>query len=198
MLKITDTSTSPPGEWKWTEPSTGYTIRARAYSEFLRLVYNHRLGNLGLDIGEGWKERFEDDWCKQNNLDGTPFCEDGTYYAPSEDRPLHWSDVVRFLHSMLQWLSGGRKLVEQDEAERRAAICATCPMNTQLDVSCPGCVKLGQLIAETKGNRSSSIDDKLHVCRVCRCELKTKIWFPQEAIAKKGLDFPPNCWHHDQ
>lgn len=163
----------------------------------LQRVHSHRVANDGCDISEGWQARFEDEYCRQNNLDGTTWCSDEKYYAPDPSRPLHWSDIRNFLFSMIQWVSGGRQLVNQEEAERRAAICATCPKNVELHVACPSCVKLDSLIAETKGDRVTSLDSSLKNCEVCRCYLQTKVWYPTDAIAKKGLEFPPNCWHHE-
>jgi hypothetical protein len=197
MLKLTDTHSLPPGEWKWTEPLTGFTIRGRGWSKFLSDVHNHRVANIGCDISDGWQERFQSDYCTQNGLENTQWCQDEKYYAPDESRPLHWSDIQRFLFSMIQWVAGGRKLVEQDEAERRAAICATCPKNVDLHIACPSCVKLDALIAETKGDRATSLDASLRNCEVCRCFLPTKVWYPTEAIAKKGLSFPEWCWSKD-
>ena len=194
MLKLTDYQTLPPGEFKWTEPSTGFKVQARSWSQMLRQVHSHRIGNDGCDISEGWEARFEHDYCLQNSLDGTQWCSDEKYYAPDPSRPLHWADIQRFLFSMIQWVAGGRKLVGQDEAERRAAICATCPKNVELHVACPNCVKLDSLIAETKGDRVTSLDSSLKNCEVCRCHNQTSVWFPNESIAKKGLSFPEWCW----
>lgn len=199
MLRLTDPSSLPPGEYRYQQPETGFKIHTRSWSQMLRQVRSHRLGNEGTDLSEGWEARMEHDYCEQNNLGGTQWCEDGKYYAPDKNRPLHWSDIQRFLFSMIQWIAGGRKLVEQDEAERRAAICVECKdYNVDLHVSCPSCVKLDALIAEVKGGRSTSLDDKLKNCSVCRCHNQTSVWMPNESISTKGLEFPPWCWKKDQ
>jgi hypothetical protein len=197
MLTIVDKQLIPPGEFRYQQPETGFKIQTRSWSQMLQQVHSHRVGNLGCDIEAGWQARLEHDYCLQNSLDGTQWCSDEKYYAPDESRPLHWSDIQRFLFSMIQWVAGGRKLVEQDEAERRAAICATCPKNVDLHVACPSCVKLDALIAETKGDRATSLDASLRNCEVCRCFLPTLVFYPEEAISKKGLTYPPNCWHND-
>ena len=197
MLTIVDKQLIPPGEFRYQQPETGFKVQTRSWSQMLQQVHSHRVANFGCDIEAGWQARLEHDYCLQNSLDGTQWCSDEKYSAPDESRPLHWSDIQRFLFSMIQWVAGGRKLVEQDEAERRAAICATCPNNVDLHVACPSCVKLDALIAETKGDRATSLDASLRNCEVCRCFLPTKVWYPTEAIAKKGLSFPEWCWSKD-
>jgi hypothetical protein len=194
MLTIVDKQLIPPGEFRYQQPETGFKIQTRSWSQMLQQVHSHRVGNLGCDIQEGWQARLEHDYCLQNSLDGTQWCSDEKYYAPDESRPLHWFDIQRFLFSMIQWVAGGRKLVEQDEAERRAAICATCPKNVDLHVACPSCVKLDALIAETKGDRATSLDASLRNCEVCRCHNSTAVFFPLESMSNKGLTFPDFCW----
>jgi hypothetical protein len=194
MLTIVDKQLIPPGEFRYQQPETGFKVQTRSWSQMLQQVHSHRVANFGCDIQEGWQARLEHDYCLQNNLDGTQWCSDEKYYAPDESRPLHWSDIQRFLFSMIQWVAGGRKLVEQDEAERRAAICATCPKNVDLHVACPSCVKLDALIAETKGDRATSLDASLRNCEVCRCHNSTAVFFPLESMSNKGLNFPDHCW----
>lgn len=197
MLKLTDYSSLPPGEYRYTQPETGFKIQARSWSQMLQKVHSHRVANIGCDIEAGWQERLEHDYCLQNNLDGTSWCSDEKYYAPDKNRPLHWSDIQRFLFFMAQWIMAGRPLVEQQEAGRRAAICVDCPENIDLHVACPSCVKLDALIAEVKGDKATSLDSRLKNCMVCRCHNGTSVWAPNEFMSTKGLEYPAHCWKRE-
>ena len=87
--------------------------------------------------------------------------------------------------------------VDQAEAERRAAICATCPKNTdQLTEFCIGC-HTRDLVVKMAGfiqSKSTSQDAKLKTCAACHCRLSLKVHFPLSVEKDPGVDFPDWCW----
>lgn len=104
-------------------------------------------------------------------------------------------DLRRFLKSMTKWAVKGAPLVTQKEAERRASICSGCDENKQVP-GCATCTASAKLLKFLRRSQSTSKDDKLKGCDVCCCELKTKVWFPLDAIDNNKLKYPPHCWQN--
>lgn len=122
-------------------------------------------------------------------------CDDGTGSPP---RSLPWTDVKRFLLAMTAWASKGLRVVPQEEAVRRASICATCPYNVSTS-GCGGCRAALEGLRSSILKESTPLDDKLQACGVCSCDLKLLVHVPLD-IAKKGkenLIFPKWCWQND-
>lgn len=97
------------------------------------------------------------------------------------------------------------KIVSKEEAERRAAVCVQCPEH---DTS--GGLKkylvdkaakeiMGVFSMLKSKDATTSLDDKLGVCKVCECPMRAKI-FIEAHVLKKNLKpeqiskLDPNCW----
>ena len=81
-----------------------------------------------------------------------------------------------------KWVANGAPYVDQEVAEERAAICASCPNNVYNEFGCGNCTtKIQQIVSMIGGNRSTSLDDKLNSCSICSCNLKTAVHFPLDA-----------------
>lgn len=97
---------------------------------------------------------------------------------------------------LLYYVKGGIKLIrqmlyksyaQQEEADRRSAICVTCKYN-KADPS-PAYPKwLAEVVTKSIGSRRSLHHDKLYTCSVCDCPLAAKVWY-----GAKDLEIP-----HDQ
>jgi len=102
------------------------------------------------------------------------------------------------------WLGHGGNPVEKDLSEKRALVCADCPMNAAKDLVSFFTVPtanliLRQLEERKQLNLSTAYDDKLGVCGACGCPLKLKVHTPINFIVqhmgpteKNSLD--PRCW----
>ena len=112
--------------------------------------------------------------------------------------------VAAGVRTLLDWLGSGGKPVDALEAENRAAICVTCPLNKPGNIlsyfTAPVAKEISlQLEMKNKLSLSISHDGSLHICTGCDCPLKLKIWTPMEHIlkftteeTKQRLD--PRCW----
>jgi len=100
--------------------------------------------------------------------------------ARPKKRRLGLDDVLRGARVLLEFKLGGSQLVDQAEAERRAAICAACHMNSGWQRPCSVCQELGDLVRSITGGRSTSKDDRLFSCHVCACALKAAVHLPLE------------------
>lgn len=106
--------------------------------------------------------------------------------------------MKRFYNSAIKpYLAG--QLVDQEEANRRAAICATCPKNTdklvEFCVSCSTRSLVGH-INQFLTSRHTPSDHLLKTCSTCGCDLKMKIHCPTESMDYPELreKWDANCW----
>lgn len=105
---------------------------------------------------------------------------------------------------VMDWLGAGLTAVPQELAERRAAVCTVCPLNSdpnwiqKLDAIAAQGIKH---LVETKNELKlhTSQDHKLHTCQACDCHLPLKVFVPFDVIrehlsdeTKSKLD--PKCW----
>ena len=91
------------------------------------------------------------------------------------------------------FVSGSYGWVDKNEAEYRATICASCPMNVDLKKS--PTTRLNNKIAGLfTTTRTTSKDALLHDCKVCGCPLAVKVHYSDDIIKnntkQKPTDFP--------
>lgn len=91
----------------------------------------------------------------------------------------------------------GEFYVTQEEAERRAKICADCPMN--LHGICTSCTSsLSDTLSRLIANRSTPYDDFLDTCALCACGLRAKVHVSLKALAQTQkwayAKANPKCW----
>lgn len=102
---------------------------------------------------------------------------------------------------VLDWLTSGGAPVSQELANKRAAICVSCPKNVEGSWYT---VAPAELIRSTLSARSdlklaTPSDDRLKSCDVCKCLMPLKVWTPLEFIVGKTrpeimAEFPDHCW----
>ena len=103
-------------------------------------------------------------------------------------------DKGNFIFSMKKWMMTGGAVVSDDEAERRASICAVCPHNSEA-VGCSKCQQILPKVMSLIGGRTTSYHDQLESCDRCACSLKAKVWLPMKVVAGgKVLTLPKKCW----
>lgn len=112
--------------------------------------------------------------------------------------------VKSFAQFLGNWTLKGGQLVDQATADARAAICASCHCNkktTELGRGCSACSKGANRLLDIvrnpiiKNNKTSS-DARLKACDRCGCDLKIKVWIPNNVLS--GMDdvnaWPTFCW----
>lgn len=104
---------------------------------------------------------------------------------------------------LTSWLGSGGKTIFKDEAELRAKICESCPLNVapkwwEKITKDPIAEGMRMTLELKHGmNLSVSNEDSLGVCKVCGCCLPLKIWVPIEHIRNQVgnlHDAPDFCW----
>lgn len=101
-----------------------------------------------------------------------------------------YQSVQAFVQFLLNWKLKGGSLVDQATANARAEICSGCHNNKptkEVRKSCcgGGAAANAALYAARKliiQNKTTSSDKKLLVCDLCKCDLKIKVWIPNDAL----------------
>ena len=119
-------------------------------------------------------------------------------FPSSGPRKTTLVDVQRFGRTVYHAAINNKPLVDPAEAERRAVICASCPMNVPIE-GCVMCKTILRKIAEYVGARTTPHCNLLQGCGVCGCELKVAVWVDletqQQAIdPETNAAFPSGCW----
>lgn len=193
MLHLRSLDVGPPGGWRFVEPATGVVVTAITFASLVGKAAQHRQ-NMQIPADPEWRldEIVENSVCEAlSPADRMAYCETGVRQRSA----VGWREVLSFLKTAVSWVATGAELVTQEEAERRANICAGCPLN----VSVGGCAPCRVTVEEfrtTVLQRSTSHDAGLQACGVCGCELKTAVHLPLENLraGKPHLTFPEWCW----
>lgn len=186
----------PPRGWSYIQPVTRLKILGESLPDLADKVYRHRLykglerasvAEAGLDIERQICTRL-----------GTRECSpEGTAdeWVPVTENPtIEMSAVIGFSKAALEWISSGRELVPESEANRRAEICKACPLNNPMTgCKCSIFYKMVNM-AVPEARR----DPELGVCGACACALQAKVNLPMNVVnesnAGRNLSFPVFCW----
>lgn len=87
------------------------------------------------------------------------------------------------------------KYVSQEEADRRAVICISCPKNIFHDMG-PFVHWSNEIMVNSVGDRKAKDYEKLGECSCCTCPLRAKVWYGGEIeLKEKELECTPDfCW----
>jgi len=189
-LSLIKQSVCPPNGFRYVFPGDGYAVVAFTYNDWVENARAHLRVN-GLEVPADLAAVMEDQLCQTLE---PGWCMYDDPMRPRVNTDLNWDDVKVGLVTFGKWLAVGCATVEQAEAERRASICARCYMN----VAIGGCSACQKVVSEVVGKRKTKLDGVLRACAVCRCVLRAKVWFPQNALAsqnEKGQSlYPGHCW----
>jgi hypothetical protein len=196
-LHVVNTVDVPRGGWRFTVVETGVTVSAGSISSLKRDVRNHLAANQ-VAVPPDLDAVIEDSACHNLGDSKAHWCQEVPDPKQGETRQSsRWraSEVLRFLRSVVSWgAKHGFQFVPPEEAERRAAICAWCPLNVPVK-GCLGCSGVSVLVRSIRGKQhKTSVDEQLNVCDACGCELKVKVLVPTEALDSSGVDYPAWCW----
>ena len=193
-MELRDRSLVPGNQWSAYVSETDTTFHAPSRHQLIPKVAAHLRGNglapmitpdsdiehyICLSMGEAHRAR------------RCVFCPELRTTSPARVA-TGLSDVVAFLDFALK---NGFAQVPQEEAERRAQICAMCPMNVPVS-GCTACGITRLLVDKASAvlaGRTTSLDSKLHACAACGCQLKAKVHLDIKT-PYRGDNFPAYCW----
>lgn len=85
-------------------------------------------------------------------------------------------------------------LVSDEEAERRAKICISCPSNANWRSGCSSCiVSADRICAAVRQGRETKTTRVLGGCHQLRHDNRTAVFLDKEVLATSG-NLPSTCW----
>jgi hypothetical protein len=189
-LSLIKSSVCPPDGFRYVFPEDGYTVHAWDYNTWIEIARHHLRAN-NMAEPANLQELMENQICQTLE---PGWCSYDDPNRPRVSTSLSWDDVKGFLETFKSWIGGGLGFTSQEEAERRALICARCYMNTHIG----GCAACQKLVTEVIGKKVTRHDHMLKACAVCRCVLRAKVHFPQKVLDKQAQKhqevYPEHCW----
>jgi len=202
------TAVPPPGHFQYTQPESGMKFVCGSLDGLKFKVREHRKAN-DYPLGLLWEQEVEQQncqWLEDNGYSDWVVRCDAPGVPHHPDQNLTLQDMIHGMRNAVRavgTIAGTflfSSLVDQGEAERRAAICSGCEYNVPIE-GCSGCGSrpLRRLLEETIGNRTTANSDKLRACKMCGCVAKVKLWYPLEFIHKFEDEtvqkrLPAHCW----
>lgn len=188
------------GGFKILDPLTGIRIEAVTWDHLVFKVREERKAN-GAPIGLELEDEIEQ-WACIAHPDEVSVVDERL----PKRRNLNLDDVVRGTQVILAFKLAGSPLVSQDEANRRASICARCPMNLMWSQSCSICNKIDDVVRGVIGQTKTAHDQQLFSCNICGCSLKAAVHLPNDILnrannAEMNQAFEVasemfGCWHN--
>lgn len=188
-LCLTNSRVCPPDGFRYVFPEDGFIAHAWTYNDWIATGEAHRVAN-NYEIPD-LPQRMEEQICKTLEPGWCEYDDPGRRRATTV---MAWQDVLHGTKQMAAWLAQGMHFTSQEEADRRAAICAKCYLNVHVS----GCAACHALVETVVRNVSSKYDPFLKACAACKCLLRAKVHFPMEVLDREdpGVQelYPEHCW----
>ena len=196
-------SVIPPGKYRFTVPENGYKIEGLMNrGEWLKAIRDHYISN-NIPLPENYEAIADDQLCRQmppgvcRYGDGTP--------ARGMSPVLAAEAIIHGLESLKKAVeakaSGEPIYVAQEEANRRADICARCwnNMTTSFCAGCHAMYVISGLVSNIRGKRTTPVDDRLLTCGSCGCRTQAIVHFQKDILLSGEKpeitnDRPDWCW----
>jgi len=220
----------PPNGFKFYEARTGWSVAGGLdFDQVVASIIKHRLANP--KFANEWAtdtitvaDELDNYTCQRIGNDPN-YCDGGSppsfqagLFSPTHRISQRWSEKVGAVGAVRKiatgigiitdWLGSGAKPVAKELAEKRAAVCVTCPHNGQGDLTSIFTVPASEMIRKTIAIKNdmkltTPYDDKLGVCDICDCPMKTKIFTPISHIESHLSDkiksqLPDFCWQKQE
>lgn len=180
----------PAGEWRCICPKTDVMVVGVEYWDMLSKC-ERLLNERGIVPPVNFEEEVDNAVCQQ--FPGAEWC----VPCSRAQQTLNFGSIVRWVRAMYGFVKDhGLQTVPQEEAERRAKICASCP--NQISTSgCFGCKGIAGMLPLLAGARKTQSDGQLKACGVCGCYNSVSVHIPLDVQADADLPFPDHCWKKD-
>lgn len=196
MRKLKDTKFAPPTGWVYEEPSTGKVFSNIVKTVLINDVTNYRIDR-GIPVGDVAQD-IEEFICAKASVKYPGICQEVIPPAQVTKKSFDVDDVRSFGNSVAHILKSG-SVVSQGEANRRATICAGCPLNGKVS-GCTGCSQIASFVLTILGAKKTPHDKYLMQCKNCGCALAAKIWITKSDLMERQeveanmATYPDHCW----
>lgn len=196
LLTVQRDVNSPPGGWKYTVPETGVTITAQFYHLLRQRVVQHLAANR-VEVTDEMLLIIEDGACRETQPPGS-WCARRPPKPVDGKLPFLTLEIAeRFIKTVWQVVKE-RKFVSREEAERRLAICMSCPLATSIG-GCEGCTTLYKKMVEMIGKTNPlTVERGKEFCGACGCLLLAKSAIPNATLDRAEGSTKPRyhekCW----
>jgi hypothetical protein len=175
----------PPDEYVY-HHQDGHVTQAKDQDTWFAAIRKHMVDN-GYPVPPNLEELAVDQRCRTLP---PGFCkyEDGTNPSAYIDRRRGPDDLMRGMQVLFDVLNPFTDpLVDQELAESRAATCAACPANVDIQ-GCFSCNNMADAITRIRGSNKTKADHVLKSCAVCSCLGRAQVWVKPEILAKGVTD----------
>ena len=196
LLTVVRDVNSPPGGWKYTVPETGVTITAQFWVLLKPLVVKHLRAN-GVEVDDERELLIEHGACVETKPPGS-WCAKRPPKPVDGKLPfLTLAVAERFIKTVWQVVKE-RKFVPREEAERRLAICMSCPLAMSIG-GCESCTTLYKKMVEMLANKNPlTVEPGKEFCGACGCLILAKTAIPNITLDRaEGATKPRyalGCW----
>jgi hypothetical protein len=204
----------PNGGWAFRQPQTGFVnpMNMVGFRASVESIVKHRLANPAItakhQLATDYNAVAEELKTYTRLRLGIPLPAPPSFFHHSSSLSSRVvaaaADIKRAAQGtavLVDWLSSGGQPVEQALADKRAAICATCPKNVEGDwyTVAPATLIKETLEARKDLKLETPSDAQLKSCDVCKCLLRLKCWVPLQYITAHTkpevmAEFPSHCW----
>lgn len=153
-------------------PEKGIVAFGTNFEMLLTNAKAYRRAN-GIPVGLGFEDEVEREVCAAYPAE----CIETDSRIPDRQRRYTFTDVIAGTKAMIAFKLAGSPLVDQAEANRRAAICAKCPNNVSFVSGCNHfCGELKDIVLDLIGVKTTPHDVNLHSCAICGCYAQASVW----------------------
>lgn len=187
------------GYFNVVDPLTGVHVSAVHWDHLMSKVIDERKANaapIGLELDQEVEQ-----WACLSHPEEVEVYDERL----PKRRSIGLDDVVRGTKTLAAYKAAGSPWVGQLEANRRAAICAKCPLNLAWSQSCSICNKAEDVVRAVVGNVRTDKDQQLMACSICGCALKGAVHIPNnilnhlnDAEMNNAFELAAeafSCWH---
>lgn len=196
MALLKFSSEIPPGGLKYLQKETRAMIVGDSPNNIVDLVIAHRRykkleptdrETVWLEIQRQICSRLSERQCYAEGA------EDEWVPIKEQETAVDYSMIVGFSRAAIEWIGSGREVVSEKEAQRRASICFTCPLNQRSEGCLPCSILYGMIEKAIPKHRQI---EGLEICSSCKCSLKAKVHLPMNVIeeSNRGRDIQPVAW----
>jgi hypothetical protein len=178
-----DKNLVPPGYLRFVVHD-GTVIMGADVKTWYGKIRKHYADN-GYPLPDDYKEIAQDQYCRTCGEPGWCKYENGAGFVGTNVN-ITLNDLLNGMNVLVAIAKEPDPLVDQETADRRAAICAACPANVFVP-GCAPCVGISNLVVGIKGKKTTRADAFLKTCGLCKCSNEAQVWVKHE-ILMKGTD----------